>query len=505
MTCFVSSLRSPLTALTVAAMLGGCGSNRGYGPALSYLIEVYVRVTGTGGGVVESTDPVVNIACTLIGGVVSGTCTDSFPEAGAGGSFRLVALPDPGSVVQSWTGCSEVSGASCTLNFSASAEDTTFRPTATFGPATPPPPGGTGWIQLGAAVSSPNEVEPDPSLLLDGSGRPVVAYRERLPGDVARIFVKRYEGGAWTQLGSAPINPNPNEAFSPSLAIDNSGTLWVAWSEYTTGVSQRIHVSRFTGSDWESTVPGDGAVDRLGAAAEQPALVISGGNVPILAWAQGGFVQVRSFISNQWVQPPVGFLTTTAYDVRLRLDRGIPVLAWVEGVGAANVINVARGSQNGSAFSTAVGPANAAPPAGTPSIRFFDVVVDQGTTYVIYAEGVTEFTVRARQLNGSSWADTGPGVVPLSGPQELMGLAVAPSRLVVAFSARGEVLDGSLFGASYYSPAGWNLLTDLVNLSRIDAPVGLSLAMATPTSPVVAGGVQVGENYELRVRQYLPQ
>lgn len=135
MTRFVPNWRSVLSAAIVMTALSGCGSTRGYGPTLYYLVEVHVGVTGTGSGVVESTDLTVNIACARSARVVSGTCSDSFPEAGAGGSFILVALPDAGSVFASWTGCSEVSGTSCTLNFSPSAEDTTFNVQATFNEA----------------------------------------------------------------------------------------------------------------------------------------------------------------------------------------------------------------------------------------------------------------------------------------------------------------------------------------------------------------------------------
>lgn len=377
---------------------------------------------------------------------------------------------------------------------------------ATVTTRTLPAGGPSGWVQLGTSLTVGNEVEPDPSLVLDAGGRPVVAYRLRLPGDVARIIVKRYDGGTWTQLGGV-VNTNPNEGFTPSLAIDNTGTPYVAWSEYT-GVSQRLYASRFNGTSWESAAPGGQPVDALGAAAAQPSLVIPVGGNPILAWTQGGTVQVRTLIGGQWVQPAggSGFTTTTAYDVRLGLALGVPVLAWVEGVGATNAIKVARGAPTagGFTFVQSGGAASLPLPAGKPSILLFDVVpADNGQDYVIYVEGETGFSIHARQFNGTTW---GPFRAPIidNNPNQVIGLGVDAQQLAVAWSFRfNNQPSGSYFGVSYPSTASWGELTTNVGDNWLAAPIGLSVGMATTLSPIVASGVQVGEDYELRVRQYL--
>ncbi len=59
------------------------------------------------------------------------TCTFTFPDAGGGGSFRLDAEADAGSVFTSWVGCSQTSGPVCILDFSAGA-DVVFLVTAKF-------------------------------------------------------------------------------------------------------------------------------------------------------------------------------------------------------------------------------------------------------------------------------------------------------------------------------------------------------------------------------------
>jgi hypothetical protein len=129
MTLLACHWRSRLLAAVVLATLMGCGSG---GLTPFYSITVRVGVNGTGGGVVESNEPAVDIACAGSAGVTSGTCSDMFEEAGAGGVFDLVAIPNEGSVFVSWTGCSEVLGTTCRLAFSPTAGDTTLNATATF-------------------------------------------------------------------------------------------------------------------------------------------------------------------------------------------------------------------------------------------------------------------------------------------------------------------------------------------------------------------------------------
>ena len=217
---------------------------------------------------------------------------------------------------------------------------------------------------------------------------------------------------------------------------------------------------------------------------------------------------MRTLAGGQWVEPAggSGFTATTAYDLRLIADGATPVLAWAEGVGATNAIKLARGTPSGGGFTFAQvgGNASLPLPSGKPSFLLFNPVVDGGVTYLVYAEGNVEFTVRSRRFNAGAWEEFGNGIVPFTGPQEILSIAVPSNQLVVAFSVRAVSLNGSVFGASYVGQSGWTFLTEILNPGRADAPFGLSVAMASARSPVVAGGVLVSDKYELRVRQYAP-
>ena len=54
---------------------------------------------------------------------------------------------------------------------------------------------GSTWTQLGSElnISSSQDAE-SPSLALDASGNPVVAWRENVPGQFGNIYVKRWDG-----------------------------------------------------------------------------------------------------------------------------------------------------------------------------------------------------------------------------------------------------------------------------------------------------------------------
>jgi len=127
-----AAVRVALLLLATEFMTTACGKD----PFTLYqTITVHVIGSGTGSGTVASGDPAVNINCSITAGTAgSPGCDDDFQDSGAGGVFNLLASPAAGSLFGSWTGCSTVSGTTCTLSFSPSAGDTTFNVTASFAP-----------------------------------------------------------------------------------------------------------------------------------------------------------------------------------------------------------------------------------------------------------------------------------------------------------------------------------------------------------------------------------
>ena len=104
---------------------------------------------------------------------------------------------------------------------------------------------GTAWQQVGATFldANPDQNAREPAIALDSSGKPVVAWTET-DGTSNNIYVKRWDGTAWQQVGATFLDANTNQnAFSPSMALDSSGKPVVAWRE-SDGTSTNVYVKR---------------------------------------------------------------------------------------------------------------------------------------------------------------------------------------------------------------------------------------------------------------------
>ncbi len=185
---------------------------------------------------------------------------------------------------------------------------------------------GSAWTQLGEDL----RVDKDDSvgflsLALDSTGHPVLAWDER----EGHIHVKRWDGANWVYVG-APIGKG---AESPSLALDSKDNPVLAWVEWTsTNDAANILVTRWDGSDWQ----------RVGTAlntgiGKVPSLRLDASDRPVVAWEEWDAVNniyVKRFDGSQWVS--VGdFLDTApepwAKTPSLALDAaGNPMVAWTE-------------------------------------------------------------------------------------------------------------------------------------------------------------------------------
>ena len=144
-----------------------------------------------------------------------------------------------------------------------------------------------GWEQLGGALYV--DVTQDawqPSLGLGAGGHPIVAWQET-SGDSTSIYVKRWDGSTWEQLGGALDMVEANPARGASLAVRPDGRPVVAWQEYEPTSGDRlfgfnIFVKRWDGSNWRSR--GRMLYDSFSfRQALSPSLALEG-NQPVVAW-----------------------------------------------------------------------------------------------------------------------------------------------------------------------------------------------------------------------------
>jgi hypothetical protein len=163
------------------------------------------------------------------------------------------------------------------------------------------------WVQLGGAPGRYDMQGID--LSVDSGNAPVLAWTESLSTPpYRRVAASRFSGGAWTSVGTASrVAGQP--IFNPSVAVDGSGNVFVAWDEqgppaggYATFAP---YVRQLPTTDVDGS-PSNG----LGLFDTAPSLVLDPGGDPVVAWtkypdAATGYsdgVAVHRWNATSWVQ-----------------------------------------------------------------------------------------------------------------------------------------------------------------------------------------------------------
>jgi hypothetical protein len=89
-----------------------------------------------------------------------------------------------------------------------------------------------------------------PSVALDRSGQPYVAWQDDDAAGRGRIYLRYWTGTAWSPLGNSDagggISRSPANTFEPSLSIDPEGRPVIAWNDWSPPTAS-IYVKRWTG------------------------------------------------------------------------------------------------------------------------------------------------------------------------------------------------------------------------------------------------------------------
>lgn len=448
--------------------------------------QLQLGIAVNGGGRVTSSP--AGIDCT-------GECVASF---NMGTVVTLTPQADAGQRFFGWGGDGDCSDGVVTLSSQRAC-------TAIFNAPPAPPPSGSGWTQLGAALATASDVDPTPSLAMDFSS-PVVAYVEALAGDVARLHVRRLEGTTWVALGGAALNAGSLAAASePSLRLGSYGMPYLAWIQGD-GLQQNLFVSRFDGAAWESVGAALPLNYTSGSTARSPSLAFDTQQQPMVAWVEDGAVRFKHFDGNAWVAASGGSGPASGVVDRVRLSsdaQGVPELAWTEGAAPNRLIRVARDFN----FTPLGAQVNAAAPADRTAINHFGVLAYTGGGFVTWGQGVAPYDILVRRWNGNDWVDFGDNRIINNNPNQLVSLAIDRRSLAVAHSYFLTNADASTLIVSGYSAGSnsWQALTSPIADTR-QAQIGsLSLEMPTANSPVIAGSQRNAQNlYEVRVRRFFP-
>ena len=234
--------------------------------------------------------------------------------------------------------------------------------------------------------SYPNACESAPPLLIDSSGRVVVAYT-----DLSGLLVKRFDGTSWVGLGPDDGNLGRLDFGGFSMALGNDGNPVLVGNEQ----NGFAHLKRYNGSTWDNVGPYGGKLRSAGVTVGKPTLILDASGNPLLV---SGTVSV-----------PYGSGVTTQ-DVTVFRYSGTD---WQElGPRAANY-GVAFGHEAVVALDA----------DGNPVLAYLGAVVNGYNLYV-------------KRFTNSSWQGVGSdsGVIGVAGTGRLLLRLGSAGKLVLGFN-----------------------------------------------------------------------
>jgi hypothetical protein len=182
------------------------------------------------------------------------------------------------------------------------------------------------WKTLGNTTLDINNAEDTfaPDMVMTSLGRPVVAWTES-----SNIYVKRWTGGTWQQLGGALDMNVADGASNPAVAIDTNDNPVVAWTE-----NQNIYVKRWTGRSWVSY--SKGAADAVHALT--PDLILDAADHPVIVWQEeklvGYNLYAKGWDGNSWEflgsELNVDSEESAILASMTKDSNGNPLVAWTE-------------------------------------------------------------------------------------------------------------------------------------------------------------------------------
>jgi hypothetical protein len=286
---------------------------------------------------------------------------------------------------------------------------------------------GSAWVdadgtgQESINISNNGGASSTPSLFLDTSSNPHITWSDNTPGNYD-IYYLKWNGSAWvdadgTGQESINISNNGGASQSPSVYLDTSGNLYIAWSDNTAG-NYDIYYLKWNGSAW---VDADGTgqesinISNNGGASQDPSVYLDTSVNLYIAWSDN---------------------TPGNYDIYYLEWNGS---AWVDADGTGQEsINI---SNNGGASST---PSLSLDTSGNPYIAWSDNTPGNYEIYYLYWSTSTTLSI---SIDSSSY-DFG-SVFEAS-------TNVATSSITV--TNNGNVAER--YSLQLSAPAGWTAVTD---------------------------------------------
>ena len=393
------------------------------------------------------------------------------------------------------------------------------------------------WQQVGGIVATGSS----PSTAVD----PINKTLWIAESEAGNIIVRRWNDSSWQKLGSNLDIVGTNDALKPSLVLDSSGNPVIAWLEAESdGTNYHVYVKRWNGSAW---VQLGNALDGISfwgdSDASKPSLVLNGSNQPIIAFEEFGTIFIKRWDGSSWVSAALsvtGGQFANVYAPKLALDSsGNLVLAYIVSQDSLIANSIAISRWKGSAWESignvnnsgrhlastlaltldnsnnpivAWGECNISPNS-IPAIcssSFNDLYVKQWTGSSWVQQGATrgpaaistislaisgnnpirvweeETNIYVQQWNGSSWITLGnnPLDTTLANAAYYPSLALAGGNLVVAWQ-EGSRTSGSIYVKQFLTNA-WFPLGGTLDVNSLQSALNPSLVRKSNNNPIAA-------------------
>jgi hypothetical protein len=265
------------------------------------------------------------------------------------------------------------------------------------------------WQPLGSSLNqNPARDASQPVLVAKNSQNPVVAFTES-NGNKAQLYIKRWNGSTWQTLQASGLDASVNlqissESADPSLALDTLGRPVVAFAEKNS-TDFTVYVKRWTGSAWEQL--GGIYLDVVPSAnAITPSIAIGTDNQPVVAWSEDQSLMVKRFDGTNWVRlEGTNINIYRAYTPSIGIDSSnTPFLAWQEDISSAPTLdnsNIFVRRWDGTNWVQVGGKLNSLEGGVEP-----DLLVVNGIPTILFREyNTARNRVRVMRFNGTVWAE----------------------------------------------------------------------------------------------------
>ncbi len=367
------------------------------------------------------------------------------------------------------------------------------------------------WVELDSYVQEDSSADADvPSVAVDKDGNLVVAY---VSGESAGYFiaVRRWNGNTWKSIGKPFNGSGKSGAASPNLALDKDGNPVVAFQQYTSADKNNVYVRHWDGGAWSAYGP-TGPIDLSKADdTTNPRISISNNGDPILAFIEKSnynskiarhlYYGAFKISSSIWKIPttPVNIDASkdiTVIDSASGANSGT-VITWVEktGTGSYNVYtkNITTGSQYGSAA--------VATSSKYVAQIFVELGKDDSPVVVWHEQGSNKVQARYWDSSNNTWKYYGQS--PVVSTATMAALAVDSNGYpVIAVNTAGSVTGSVELKVIRWNGSAWVSLPDYVNLNPANELYNFDIAVGRGNNPVVVWSEDDDGNYMLHAKVY---